>query len=91
LSEPGSKVKRGRGFGNAAFLVGYSDNARPEGRSVDSIFYGFFGDSIFPANAGGGERAGFYPADNRIDMNIQELCSFFGSKKGWQGTLIGHR
>ena len=38
---------------------------------------GFFGDSIFSANAGGGERAGFYPADNRIDMYIQELRRFF--------------
>jgi hypothetical protein len=67
LSEPSSKIERGRGFGNPAFLVCYSDNARPEGCSIDPIFNGFCGDSIFPANAGGGECAGFYPADNSID------------------------
>jgi hypothetical protein len=77
LSEPGSKIERGRGFGNSAFLVGDSDNARPKGSAIHSVFYGFFGDSIFPANAGGGERARFYPADNRIDMNIEEFRSFF--------------
>jgi hypothetical protein len=77
LRESGSKIERGRGFGNAAFLVGDSDNARPEWSAIHAIFDGFFGDSIFPANAGGRERARFYPADNRIDMNIQEFRSFF--------------